>query len=1552
MNPLETLGVGGNGIIIRYNGENNIDELLTRNKLVERDIKLHKTINEQIQKRSLMHFMPNDINEINTFTANSSYILQIFGVLADGSKAEVNLTDVPIFFDVLVPECIDEQSFYKELYLCLQDTKYPFNIIDITAKCLHGFSLTERKFKRVFTYTTIARSELMSIVGNMYDIYSNDKNHYYRKAARENLLTLSDWVTLEDYEYNFTDIHIFTLSYKNYKTLPDSSNVKTKSFIQKDRTLIATWDIETYSTSNTGLVPMGENDTDSVFMICLTFHWVHEFDALYQICIVDKETESDSRWTTIVCHNQENIIKAFAIVLNCLKPDIIIGFNDSGYDWKFIMHKCIKFQLVKWFWDKISYDSKKRSSDNITKYNFNVDRNRKIKINAEKDFYGVSPIIPGMICIDALPCFMKIYPKLETSRYGTLKSYLQDNNLPTKVDLPIITLWKYYREGIPKHMREIAYYCIVDSISVQRLFVKRGIIMLYRETSTLAYVSLADTHYYAGGIKVCNLVGSYAFQSNILVNMKPKIIHAGTFPGAHVFNPEKGIVPNIHKINQLQSAKSEEELNDLIDQLASNRPVVALDFASLYPSLIITYNLSPEMIIKSLHLKEICENKGLKLHEINFNIGNKQILAWSVMHNNNPEQKGLFPIILEKLFNKRQEMKTLLKTYESKREIYDLIKERGFDTVKTSFINELEQLKGEINVPLGSTLEVEQANRKKEISTISKQLQILNNISMTTFDKDYIDICFNEDCINKKQNALKIYMNTFYGETGNHLSPFFSLELAGGVTSAGQNSIKLVANFVREKKYGIKYGDSVMSYTPIVIKSLDDSINVVTFNNFNQVVWVPCLEYKYDPNSKKECFIPQYMKIWTSSGWSPIVRIIRHFTTKRIYRVITNKGLVDVTEDHSLLDINKYKISPIECTIGKTKLLYNVPESRMYCPIKKLDFYSTSQLQAQIDFLALQNSGKNVIIGDYINNNYLIQIADPIADDSENYIIKSITLLHETYTGYVYDVETRDGTFQAGIGNLIVKNTDSLYLTCPNEYFRECDLQYASKAISKEVYFTAMVKITLRIVEQIEKEINSYLVELTGSNSLRMANEGCMYPCVFLGKKKYFGIKHFIDANFSLIHLYVKGLEIIKQGKSKIEKKIGSAIMHEAVNINNDKKLIDIVKYHLEQAINMNTWEFDDFIQTSAWKPTVENISVKKFMQRMAVKHALELKENELLIQEGKEPKPLLYTPLEPGDRFSYVLVKNDMLYDYQGKKINVKVGDIMEYAHVAKQENMQIDTIYYLIHYVIGTCARFISSDDQFLPSVPMDDKKADEYSVKMAKKMLEDFVRDLNNTSKSKIAEQGKHYKKVFKEAVNIITPINLKELITGPLITISFDEDANIIEVLFKYAKKEAIKIYKKYLLKMPSQVLQQININTTDGSDLDNPNQCKRLYNYNGDYFIITNGIEYQLRQELNKLLNVISETSIQFKTELIYIVKKIRDSNDSNDSNENAYLDTININIEFVQIWKRIIGFEMYKYQNEQILELIQNIKFKRTKTIINPNRIEINNIVKEASKKI
>src|SRR6266496_4648885 len=173
--------------------------------------------------------------------------------------------------------------------------------------------------------------------------------------------------------------------------------------------------------------------------------------------------------------------------------------------------------------------------------------------------------------------------------------------------------------------------------------VKENIIKDYREVTSIAYISLFDLHYYAIGTKVSNLLSAEAWTQDILFSMKNSNQKAsGKFPGAYVFPPEKG--------------------------LENKCPVTGLDFASLYLSIIMTYNLSPEKMVSTLLKADELKRENKMLHSIEFKYNGKSVRAWTIRYGNKSDQKGLFPKILENLLNMRNKMKAELKLLKKKKD--------------------------------------------------------------------------------------------------------------------------------------------------------------------------------------------------------------------------------------------------------------------------------------------------------------------------------------------------------------------------------------------------------------------------------------------------------------------------------------------------------------------------------------------------------------------------------------------------------------------------------------------------------------------------------------------------------------------------------------------------------------------------------------------------------------------------------------------------------------------------------------------------------------------
>jgi hypothetical protein len=120
------------------------------------------------------------------------------------------------------------------------------------------------------------------------------------------------------------------------------------------------------------------------------------------------------------------------------------------------------------------------------------------------------------------------------------------------------------------------------------------------------------------------------------------------------------------------------------------------------------------------------------------------------------------------------------------------------------------------------------------------------------------------------------------------------------------------------------YGDSVANYTPIYV-NVDNKIHILTIEElakkYGNDYWVLCKE---EGKQDKEYCELNNVESWTEKGWTKLYRVIRHKLAphKKMLRVLTHTGLVDVTDDHSLIRLDGSEIKPTEVNIG-TELLHN-----------------------------------------------------------------------------------------------------------------------------------------------------------------------------------------------------------------------------------------------------------------------------------------------------------------------------------------------------------------------------------------------------------------------------------------------------------------------------------------------------------------------------------------------------------------------------------------------------------------------------------------------------
>jgi len=234
------------------------------------------------------------------------------------------------------------------------------------------------------------------------------------------------------------------------------------------------------------------------------------------------------------------------------------------------------------------------------------------------------------------------------------------------------------------------------------------------------------------------------------------------------------------------------------------------------------------------------------------------------------------------------------------------------------------------------------------------------------------------------------------------------------------------------------YGDSVSADTPILLMNANDEVMIKTIDTIGEN-WSEYPQFKSDSIGrfdKLQTQVPEGLKVWTydktinAGKWTPIVRVIKHKTHKKMFRVLTHTGCVDVTEDHSLLDTACNIIKPTECKIGQELLHAPMPSrplAKIPLPHNHTDTHETKdKLSAATFMYQCAVLGHACSIDTPDNDTFKISLSNK--NTSNMYAIKKITPLPDaTVEQYVYDLETEQGYFQAGIGDLIVKNTDSVF---------------------------------------------------------------------------------------------------------------------------------------------------------------------------------------------------------------------------------------------------------------------------------------------------------------------------------------------------------------------------------------------------------------------------------------------------------------------------------------------------------------------------------------------
>jgi len=309
---------------------------------------------------------------------------------------------------------------------------------------------------------------------------------------------------------------------------------------------IMSFDIECYS--STGAFPNPKNPHDVIFQIGMTTKEFGKEGFLDRKCLCLKQTTGEDMESF---ETEKELLKAFEKHLIKIDPDIITGWNIFGFDLEFLIIRATIHCGLSPVWGRIRGEVAALVEKNLSSSALG---NNELKMVPMKGRY-----------VFDLFQDVKREHKLESySLNNVSKHFLNDQ----KNDMPVKEIFSRYKEGDPVKLGEVAEYCIKDTELPHSLLHKLCQIQNQIEMAKACWVPLAFLSERGQQIKVFSQMAYKARQLNFIIPTfrRPPVgaSDADGYQGATVLEAQTG---------------------------AYYSPITALDFASLYPSIMCAENL-------------------------------------------------------------------------------------------------------------------------------------------------------------------------------------------------------------------------------------------------------------------------------------------------------------------------------------------------------------------------------------------------------------------------------------------------------------------------------------------------------------------------------------------------------------------------------------------------------------------------------------------------------------------------------------------------------------------------------------------------------------------------------------------------------------------------------------------------------------------------------------------------------------------------------------------------------------------------------------------------
>lgn len=402
-----------------------------------------------------------------------------------------------------------------------------------------------------------------------------------------------------------------------------SCGIPRPDITQASPIIIASYDIETFS--ETGGFPSASRMGDAVFQIATSFQRLGETEPFLKSIICLRETELVEGVELEWYHTEREVLNAWGKLMRRQLPDIVTGWNITGFDSKYMFDRA----------ELLNMNKQKSPFFKIGKY---ADKpiEKLLEQKLASAAFGNNSFefmdFPGMFTLDLLASTRRDF-KLSSYKLDAVASrYLGEN----KIDMPYKDVFAAFNLT-PVDRRRVAEYCVQDTLLPLKLINKLCTLTNMMEMAKATWVPLPWLVMRGMQIRCFSLIAKEAnargFVIPVLESNKKK--DADKFTGATVLNAKTGAYFEV---------------------------ITALDFASLYPSIMQADNLC--------HSTLLLDAKYDNLPGVEYMTVTWESKGQNFSYRFAVNRRGLLPDILATLAKSRKKAKAEMKAAADRKDTF------------------------------------------------------------------------------------------------------------------------------------------------------------------------------------------------------------------------------------------------------------------------------------------------------------------------------------------------------------------------------------------------------------------------------------------------------------------------------------------------------------------------------------------------------------------------------------------------------------------------------------------------------------------------------------------------------------------------------------------------------------------------------------------------------------------------------------------------------------------------------------------------------------------